>query len=98
MSLPVFSVDLRHDERNTGVGRLIVEVAGLTVPPGAVNVQVQRVETPAVSHHAVKQTEPLTLLQTRLLVQIRTRLRAPNLLVDPCNHRKIKILDYDFVN
>ena len=61
--LPVSSVDLSHDVSNAGVDGLIVEVAGLPVLSVAVDVQVERVETPAVRHHSVKQTEPLTLLQ-----------------------------------
>ena len=65
MFLPVSSVNLSHDVCNAVVADLIVEVAGVPVSPVGVNVQVERVETPTVGHHTVKQTEPLTLLQTR---------------------------------
>ena len=63
-SLPVSSVDLSHDLSNAGVDGLVVEVAGLPLLSGAVYVQVERVKTPAVRHHPVKQTETLTLLQS----------------------------------
>ena len=42
------------------------EVAGELVVSGIVNVQVQWVETVTVLHHCVKNTEPLTLLASKI--------------------------------
>ena len=55
--------ELVHDVGYAGVGGGVGEAAGGVAQPRRVYVQVQRVETPAVSHHRVKHAESFALLK-----------------------------------
>ena len=62
---PDSSRELVHHVGDAELGRNLVQVAGLVTAAGAVNVEIQRVETFAVRHHRIKGAESFTLLMRR---------------------------------
>ena len=69
---PRLGDELVHDVGDAGAGGVVRQVTGGVALPHAVNVQVERVETSAVGHHRVQDTESFALLQMKALDKMKT--------------------------
>ena len=76
---PHLRAELTEDVLHTVLHRGLTEIAGRLPSPQVGPVQVERVETLAVSQHRVKQTESLALLQTHLQLPVRINRAIGNL-------------------